>query len=155
MASLAEVVATAVDGLADLLATTDGLRPADGWTVCSGPVDPLPSAELVLFGDVTVTHSTADLMGRSGAANLAGWVIVFRPGSGEDATRTARRVAAQAMGRIEGAVRADPSAAGTIRPPGGTQIATSGLQQALSEWNGQAGQQARVPFTITWTSHSG
>jgi hypothetical protein len=153
MASLAEAVAQGKTGIADLLATTDGLRPADEVTVSSGPVEPLPSRDMIILGEVTTPQSRPGLATREGRPTMNGWVIVSRPEGGEAAIREARAVASRYMGLIEAAIRADPTAAGTITPPGGTRVASSGLQESPADWNGQAVRQATIPFSVSWTSH--
>lgn len=153
MASLAEAVAQGKDGIADLLATTAGLRPADGVLISSAPVEPLPSTDMIILGDVTTPQSQPGLATREGKPAMNGWVIVSRPEGGEAAVRACRAVAGRYMGLVEGAIRADPTAAGTITPPGGTTVASSGLQESPADWNGQAMRQATIPFSISWTSH--
>jgi hypothetical protein len=151
--TVAEAIAEAMDGIGDYLATTAGLTAADGVTVHTGPVEPLPSRDMVMFGDATTPQGRPGLQGRSATPTWNGWVIVARPGSGEDAIRLARARATELMRLIEGAIKADPTMAGTIQPPGGLQVTTSALQQNPADWDGSAVRQATIPFSLSWTSH--
>jgi hypothetical protein len=152
-ATLAEVVDQALDGIGDYLASTAGLTEDDGVLVRSGPVDPPRGRDVVMLGDVTMPQSRPGLQGRQGTPTVNGWVIISRPGGDETAIRAVRARATAVMGLIEGAVQADPSMAGTIQPPGGLQITTSGLQQSPEDWNGTAARHAEIPFSLSWTSH--
>lgn len=157
MPSFGEAIVADKDAFADYLATTQGLREADGVTVSSAADDELPSTDMVILGDVTIPQTSAGLQVRAGNPTMSGWVMVVRPEGGEPAKRTTRAVAAELMGRVEAAVaeiNRGPRAAGVSALQGSVQLVTSGLQEAPSRWNDQASRQAQIPFSITWTSHS-
>ncbi len=152
--TLAESIAQAKDGLGGYLATTTGLRPADAVTVRTAAVTPEEfTPDMVILSDVVAPRSGPGLATREAKPTITCWVVITRPGTDEIAIRAARARAAAVMGLIEGAVKADPTAAGTIQPPGGLAVATSGLEESPVDWDGSAARRATVPFSLSWTSH--
>lgn len=153
-ATLAEAITQGKDGLGGYLATTAGLRPADAVAVRTAAVTPEEFVmDMVILGDVVAPQSRPGLATREARPTVTCWVVITRPGVDEAAVRAARARAAALMGLIEGAIRADPTAAGTIAPPGGLAVATSGLEESPVDWHGQAARRATVPFSLSWTSH--
>jgi hypothetical protein len=153
-ATIAEAIAQAKDGLGDYLATTAGLRAADGVVVRTATVAPEEvQPEMIVLGDVTAPQGRPGLRGRSATATLTGWVAIIRTGGDETAIRMARARATALMGLVEDAIEADPTMAGTIQPPGGLQVASGGLEESPVAWEEQAARRATIPFTLSWTSH--
>lgn len=152
--SLAEVAAQAKTAIAQLIAATEGLRPADGVTVASVAADGLPQATTVLLGNVTILdQGPPGLKGQRGAFNLAGWVYAFPAGSDTTTITAARTLGADLMARIERAITTDRTVAGAIPGPGGTVAVPAVLEEGMGDWMGQSVRQIRVPFNVTWTSH--
>jgi hypothetical protein len=153
-ATIAEAIAQAKDGIGDYLTSTAGLRAADGIVVRTATIAPEEfQQEMVILGDVTAPQGRPGLRGRSATPTMTCWVVIIRPGGGETAIRAARDRATALMGLIEGALAADPSAASTVQPPGGLQVASGGLEESPVAWDEQAARRATVPFTLSWTSH--
>jgi hypothetical protein len=141
-------------GIRDRLRTTTGLRPEDGWVVRSAAVPPEEiKADMVILGDVTATQTQAGLATRAKTSTCTGWVMVTRPGAGEDAIDQAGDRADEGMSLVEGALAAAPSVGGAVLPPGQVKVATSGLEETPVDWNGSAARRAIVPFSLSWTSH--
>ena len=151
MPSLAEVAADAKDGLADLLGTTPGLRPADGIQVWSAPQG-VPTGDVVLLGDVTITTDRPGYAGLAGAFTLSGGVMAAWGGNGEPVVRDARQRAAAYMGLIEQALT-DQATSSFIPGPNNIRVATSGLREGMGDWQGQSIVNTQALFTITWVSH--
>lgn len=145
-----------LDGLADYLASWEGLRPADDVVVASAPVAPEELAEQqVTLGDVTAPQAgTADLSGRKPETpTLTCWIARTVPGTDEAARRTARREAYELLAFVSQALKADPTAGGTVPGPGGFSVGESSLEQVPAEIDGSALRRANLRFTVTWTSH--
>jgi hypothetical protein len=155
MAGLAEAVVAAKDGIATFLSATSGLRTADQVTVRSGVLAPEDfTGDLVVLGDATLPATgPPGLAGRQATVTVQGWVIVTRPGSDETAVRAVRARAAALMGLVEASLDADPTAAGTVQPPGGLTAAPTGLEESSVDDNGTAARRATIPFQLGWTSH--
>jgi hypothetical protein len=155
MASIAEVVADAKDGIWQRLTTTAGLTDADNVTVRSATIAPEELApDTIILGDATIGSSgRPDLVGESGSVTLNGWVMVTRHGGDEPAIQAARRRAALLMAAVKQTVASDPTVDGTIAGPGGTAVNVSALEESPLLVTGQAFRRATYPFSITWTSH--
>ena len=153
---MASSVAAAKAGLRDYWQTTAGLRPADGVTVRSAPVAPDElAAEQLTLGDVAAPASDrVDLSGRKAETpTCTCWVQVTRPGSGEDAVDACRDRAYALRDLAAAALAADPTAAGTIGPPGFATVDSSDLSEEPVDDDGTAARRATIRFTVTWTSH--
>ena len=141
-------------GIRTYLATTAGLGPADGVTIWSAYVDPGSwTAQTVVLGDVTAPQTQAGLATRARTATAACAVVVTVSGGDETAIDAAGARADELRALIEAALKADPSAAGTVTNPGRIVVATSGLEESPATWEGSAARRATVPFTLTWTTH--
>jgi hypothetical protein len=152
-------IAAGKKGIRDYLQTTPGLTPADDVTVRSADITPeemTPVVEggLIILGSVTTTQTQAGLQGRAENPSVSGWVIVGRPGGDETAIDAVRDRAEELLTLIERAFVADPSAAGTIRPPGQVTVTGGALEETPVLWDGSAGRRAQRAFTLSWTSHS-
>jgi hypothetical protein len=156
--SIAEVIAAAKDGLWQLLSTTPGLTDTDGVRVASAAVSPDELAvgtDVVELGSVIVAPPTRpDLQGRGASPTISGWVTITRPLGNEVAVQTTRERAAAVMGLVERTVMGNPSANGTIAPPGPTTVAVLSLSDAPGDFKGQAVRRTICTFSISWTSHT-
>jgi hypothetical protein len=148
------ILAAAKNGIYDYLRTTAGLTEADGVMISSAPI--LPTAytnKTIVLGDITVPQTQAGLRTRERTASMGGLIVVNIPGENETAKRTARDNADDLMDLVEGAFKADRSAAGTVGNPGRIVVTTSGLEESPGDANGAAFRRAEIPFTLSWTSH--
>jgi hypothetical protein len=155
MPTLAEIAADAKDALADAIASTEGLRPANNVAVISVPSGPPPGdKDSIHLVDVTWTaEGRPDLKGRGARYTMTGALLAPWGDGGETKGREARRRAVGLMAKVEEAVQRDPYVGGAIPGPAGTQVASSALQEGLGDWNGQSLLHTRIPFTVTWESH--
>jgi hypothetical protein len=151
---MASSVPVAKPGIRAYLRSWEGLREADGVTVRGAPPAPEEFAnKQVVFGDVTAPRRRAGnrwaehaTMGCSLSATV--------PGGGDDAEDAARTEAYRVLALVEAALAADPSAQGTVQPPGGTAVGQSDLEEAPAVGpDGANARQAVLRFTITWESH--
>lgn len=156
---MASSVAAGKKGVRDFLRVSEGLRTSDSVTVRSADLapeemGPAIAGGLVLLGSVTVSHTQAGLQGRAETVTVSCWAIDAAPGQGEDAIDTARDRADQLLTLVEAALAADPSAAGTIPPPGRVEVTSGGLEESPVSWDGAAARRADRSFSLSWTSHS-
>jgi hypothetical protein len=148
-------VPAAKAGLRDYLRTIEGLRPSDGVVIRSAPVAPGQVADKQFtLGDVVAPQVRAGLSRKEETPTLTCWLRIIRPGDDEDVADQARDEAAGLLALVEGALLRDPSAAGTIAPPGGTRVTSSTLEEfpAMTA-EGTAGRGAQYTITVSWTSH--
>lgn len=147
-------VPAAKKGLRDYLRTIPGLTPADQVVIRSAPVAPDELADRQLtLGDVVAPQARAGLARKEETPSLTCWLRIIRPGDDENAADTVRDEAASLLALVEGALLRDPSAAGTIVPPGGTRVTSSTLEEFPADLNGTAGRGAQYTIVIGWTSH--
>jgi hypothetical protein len=147
-------VATVKKGLRDFLKVAPGLTTADGVTIRSAPITPEELTALqVTFGDVTAPQAQAGLVRRAESPTMTCWIETTAPGSDETAIDTARDQGAALLALVSGALRADPTAAGTIPAPGFTVIGETGVVEFPIDLDGSAARRAQYRFTVTWTSH--
>jgi hypothetical protein len=139
-------------GLRVYLASWEGLRPGDGVTVRSAPGGEL-SDDMVELGQVTAPQTRAGLAGKAENPTMTCWVQSTKAGGDEGAIRAARDRAYELLALVEAAVAADPTAGGTVPPPGGTTVGDSSLVEAPAEGPGGGMRRAQVRFTVTWVSH--
>jgi len=148
-------VAAGKAGIRDFLKTSPGLTATDGVKVASA--DPLPeemATAMLLLGGVTIAYGQAGLQGRAETPTVSCWAISVKPGNGEDAVDAARDAAEALFTLAETALAADPSAAGSVPPPGRVVITAGGLEESPVSWDGAAARRADRAFSLTWTSHS-
>lgn len=148
-------VPAAKKGLRDYLRTIPGLTPDDKVVIRSAPVAPDQLADKQLtLGDVSAPQARAGLARKEESPTLTCWLRVVRPGDDEAAMDTVRDEAAGLLALVEDALLRDPSAAGTIAPPGGTWVTNSTLEEypAMTA-AGTAGRGAQYTFQIQWVSH--
>jgi hypothetical protein len=151
-------IAAGKKGIRDYLRTTPGLTPNDGVTVRSADITPdemTPVVEggLIILGSVSTSQAQAGLQGRAETPTVSCWAIVGHPGGDEDAIDAVRDRAEELLALIEQALTADPSAAGTILPPGRVIVTAGGLEETPVSWDGAAARRAQRAFTLSWTSH--
>jgi hypothetical protein len=142
-------------GLRDYLRTIPGLTQADKLVIRSAPVAPEEMADRQLtLGDVTAPQARAGLARKEETPTLTCWLRLVRPGADEAAIDQVRNEIAGLLQLVEGALLRDPTAAGTIPPPGGTRVTSSTLEEFPAFTSeGTAGRGAQYQFQITWVSH--
>lgn len=148
-------VPAAKRGLRDYLRTIEGLRPADKVVIRSAPVAPDQLADKQLtLGDVNAPQARAGLVRKEETPTMTCWLRVVRPGDDETAMDAARDEAAGLLALVEQALLRDPTAAGSIPPPGDTRVTNSTLEEypAMTA-AGTAGRGAQYTFTVSWVSH--
>jgi hypothetical protein len=146
------------DGLADYLAAQTGLREADGVQVYSATPDAANVAkEHVILGNVPTAPQGWRGLGaqrKDERPTLTCWSTVVKPGAGEDAIRAARARAYALLALVEAALKADPSAGGTIPQPRQTTVTESALEEEpVTLADGGGGRSARLRFTVEWLAH--
>lgn len=148
-------VPAAKKGLRDYWRTIEGLRLNDGVVIRSAPVAPDQLADKQLtLGDVNAPQARAGLTRKEETPTLTCWLRVVRPGDDETAMDQVRDEAAALLALVEAALLRDPTAAGTIPPPGDTRVTNSTLEEypAMTA-EGTAGRGAQYTFQIQWVSH--
>jgi hypothetical protein len=141
-------------GLKQYLATTAGLRPTDGVTVRRADPEPREfSQQLVILGQATTTQTQAGLGSRAETVTLTCWVMVTRIGVGDATATAACDRAYELHALIEGAIKADRTAAGSVPPPGRLDMTASTLDEMPVDWDGSAGRRAQLQFQLSWVSH--
>lgn len=144
------------DGLADYLASFQGLRPSDGVAVNSASIAPNEAnGKDIVLGDVTAPQAPAGLQAVAESATMTCWIWAVVPGNDEVARRAARRAAYDLLALVERAVAADRTAQGSVPAPGGLAVGEGSLVEDPTDPppGGTAGRRADLRFTITWTSH--
>lgn len=141
-------------GLRQFLAITPGLRPTDGVTIRRADPEPREFAlQLVVLGQATTTQTQAGLAARAEACTLTCWVMVTKVGVGDTKAAEACDRAYELYDLVEGAIRADRTAAGSVPPPGRLDIGSSTLDEMPVDWDGSGARRAQLQFQIGWTSH--
>ena len=147
-------VPAAMEGLRIYLASWQGLRPGDGVTVRSAPDGGDLPDDAVEFSGVLAPQGPATLTTRSESPTMTCWTQATAPGTDETAKHAARVRAYQLLGYVQAALKADPTAGGTVAPPRGTTVvAESALVQSVADLPAGGGRRAQVRFTISWVSH--
>jgi hypothetical protein len=151
---VASSVAAAKKGLRTYLRSWEGLRPGDGVVIRSAPVTPEEADDKqVIFGDVTAPQTQAGLARRAETPTMTCWIETTSAGADETAVDTARDQADALLTLVSAALRADPTAGGTIPAPGFTVIGESSVTEYPIDIDGSAGRRAQYRFTLTWESH--
>jgi hypothetical protein len=141
-------------GLRQFLATSEGLRPTDGWTVRSADPEPREfSKQLIVLGTVTAPQTQAGLARRAESATLTAWIFATKVGVGETAVEAARALAYEGLAAVERAIAADRTAAGAVPDPGRLDITSTTLEEMPVDWDGSAARRAQLSFQVSWTSH--
>jgi hypothetical protein len=123
-------------------------------TVHGASDPPLETRDMVILTGVTGPQTTPVMYPdiREESPTLTGYVVVRRPGSGDEAEDAARDRAYALFAVIEQALEADPTAGGVIPGPGKGLLTEGGLTESSGDESGQAVRQAEVRWLLTWTS---
>ena len=140
-------------GLRAYLQTTEGLRPADKVTVTARAGEPVPATRTVILGRATTTEAPAGLDRRAETVTLSCVILATKIGSGETVSDQARDDAYAVMDLIRAALKADPTAAGTVPGPGHIDVVSSDSQEMPVSWDGQAAERLELEFQLSWVSH--
>jgi hypothetical protein len=141
-------------GLRQYLRTTEGLRPTNGLSVrCADPEPEDMTTQLVVLGSATTSQTQAGLAARAEAVTLTCSVLIVKIGVGETKADEARARAYEVYELVEGAIKTDRAAAGTVPPPGRLDIASTALEEFPVLWGEHPGRKAQLQFQVSWTSH--
>lgn len=141
-------------GLRQFLSTTAGLKPTDGVTIRRADPEPREfSQQLIVLGQATTTQAQAGLAARAESVTLTCWVFVTKIGVGDAKAAEACDRAYELYALIEGAIKVDRTAAGSVPPPGRLDITASTLEEVPVDWDGSAARRAQLQFQVSWVSH--
>jgi hypothetical protein len=144
-------------GLRTWLRLQAGLTSADNVTIYGASDPPAETADMVVLTGVTGPQAPPVMYPdiREETPTLTGYVVVTRPGAGddaEDAEDAARDRVYALFAVIEAALEADPSAGGNIPGPGKGLLSQGDLTESYYDWEGGAGRRAEIRWTLTWSS---